>query len=641
MGLGTATAPALESNAPLWRRMWGAIRDSRLTKLNRLSFWFSIVMVVVTLQRTAGADWGNFRQLGGYQLFVVAWLIAVTYSVRTIGSREIIRYWLMGFFPVALVAYYISELFESLLGNTNLQFGVAVPILEETLKFAPIVLWTTAQRPKHLHGTLSDFLVLGFAIGAGFSFQEDALYVRVASSGFDDGFLGNLFPVFLSTDQFAITHAGWTALTGVGVGLISLYWRRPWARIVGLLLILAPIVDHAAVNWSGAGLSFMQSVTRDGRGAAWLLAFTVVGVVLHDFAGLGWSTKRDAFFPVPRVSGDLKAVSVGTAPQRLKELLTRQRYRRRRNAAFIDLFSVRSRGVSAGDRSRIMAELEHMRTEPVTAKPAFQPSSPSDETQPTPSAPAPLAASRSRQHAKPKTVVAFIAITAAVAVVLLWQSNGSDGDDIANVPATQASSTDSLPAVDDAPSNFPSSETSPTDPAQVVAEFGPVIAEPLLLRWESEDEGGPGPSSQLVVDGDRELWIIGDTLRYQEGGRSVLCTGLGSNRIDCLAQPRTGSLALVAWSDVNLGALELPNTAIESRNIEGRDATCVFVPFSEDTSTLSCADNETQLQLLVESRDVTIAGADSYFRQQLVEWSTPSESDFDIPSAARQALGAS
>ena len=239
------TAPGEEAAAPDWRESLRTTRQRGLTLINRVAFWFSIVVLAVTLWRMADADWMNFRRHLGYHLFVLGWLAILTYSVRTIGSREIARFWLMGFFPVALVAYLLTEFTESLLGTDNFQTGVVVPLVEESIKYLPLILLTTLLRPRHRHGTLSDFLVLGFMIGAGFSFLEDALYVRVAASGFDDGLLGSLFPTFLSTGQYTVTHAGWTALAGVGVGLISLHRHRAAAVAAGL----------GEIGWNGLFLS--------------------------------------------------------------------------------------------------------------------------------------------------------------------------------------------------------------------------------------------------------------------------------------------------------------------------------------------------------------------------------------------------
>lgn len=61
---------------------------------------------------------------------------------------------------------------------------------------------------------------------------------------------------------------------------------------------------------------------------------------------------------------------------------------------------------------------------------------------------------------------------------------------------------------------------------------------------------------------------------------------------------------------------------------------------TEDISTLSCTDDETHVQLLLENESVSIVGSRIYNRTELVEWSEPVEADFLIPPQAREALEA-
>jgi len=355
------SATSSASAAGVWakvRSFVGAFGDPRLSRVNRIAFWFSIAMLGFSILRLAKGNWGNFTRNAAYHAFVILWMLVAAYGLRTVGIREIVRFWLVGFFPVALIAYVMTEPVEALIGVGNLQTGVWVPLVEELVKIVPLVLWTTRAKPRHLHGSLTDFLILGFAVGAGFSFQEDALYERVVASGFTSGFFGKLFPMFLDSGQFVITHAGWAAIGAVGVGILSLYRRRPWIRVAGAALILVPIVDHMAVNWRGTGSGFMLALTGHGYAAAWILLLVVVGVIVHDTWMLRAAASRDTWFPSPTVRGDYRSVSDGSSVDaRVRRLLGRQRYRRRRNAAYADLHAVRSRQEPAGDRSEVVAGL--------------------------------------------------------------------------------------------------------------------------------------------------------------------------------------------------------------------------------------------------------------------------------------------
>lgn len=624
---GTAVTP---SSARGWRSFWDTTRDTGLTIVNRVAFGFSLVVLAVTLARMADADWTNFRRHVGYHVFVVGWLAILTYGVRSVGSRELARHWLIGFFPVAFVAYVLGELTESVLGTGNSQIGVAVPLVEEVVKFLPLVLWTTLLRPRHRHGTLSDFLLLGFVIGAGFSFHEDALYVRVAASGFDDGVLGTLLPISLDTgEQYAITHAGWTALAGVGVGIVSLHRHRTVARFSGAALIAAPIVDHAAVNWIGDNGDAFRSATVDGRLAAWLLLAVVVGVVIHDRGTLRWIAAGDREFPRPSVGGDLAAAARGSPTERLSGLLVRQRYRRRRNAVLIDLFSVRSRGVSAGDRRGVRAELEFARN-----RAGIEPAA---STAPRRRLTAPMPASvTDEERARRRRLVASglgAIVIALVAFLALRSSTNEDavGDDLtAPVPSTTPLTGTDVAIPDE-------SGTALDEIASTGGGLGPEISEPVRIRWVYSDESGNTDEIVLAIDGDREIWIRGPHLQYQDATGAVDCFDEGGDVLRCFAKPRGPSLATEGWTDP--AQLEdLPGATVESAEISGRDAVCVAVASGDGTATRSCYDDATGVEVLTESESVSIVGADLSWRVELVDWSAPAEADFDLPDEARAAL---
>ncbi len=339
------------------RRTWGRTRDRRYTRVQNWAFVLSLVLVVLAVGRIPGNDWGQRLGHGRYHLWVVGWFLVVAYRWRSVGFREIVRFWVTGFFPVAMLTYLLTEPLERLVGAGNIQTAVWVPIVEEVVKVAPLLLWATVMRPKHRQATLSDFWILGFALGAGFSFHEDALYNRLVASGFGDDLTGVLFPIFLRGSQFVITHAGWSALAAVGVGVFVVYRSRPWAWPVGAVLLAVATLDHSAVNWRGGGAEFMRAVMADGRLASALLVLSVLAVVAHDWYILRWATKRDNLFPDPTVRADMAALGSGPIEHRLGVLFARQRYRRFRNAAFCDLYRVRSRRGAAGDRSEIVRQL--------------------------------------------------------------------------------------------------------------------------------------------------------------------------------------------------------------------------------------------------------------------------------------------
>lgn len=335
-------------------------RDRRYGWVRNLALVLSLLLVVIALMRIPGNDWGLRFMQGWYHVFAVAWFCVLSYNYRTAGSREIVRLWITGFSPVALITYALTEPIELWIGTGNLQTAVWVPIVEELVKILPLVLWTTLVRPKQRHGSLSGFWVLGFAVGAGFSFHEDALYGRLVASGFQEGLTGVLFPIFLVGGQLVITHAGWTALAGVAVGVVSLYRSRMWAWILGGVLLAVPVLDHMAVNWRAGGGFWVRLIVANGHHGIVMLTATAVLVIVHDWLAMRWTNKRDRLFPSPGILGDITALRRGSVADRIGTLLNRRRYRRFRNAAFIDLYRARTTGASAGDRRKTIAQLRSL-----------------------------------------------------------------------------------------------------------------------------------------------------------------------------------------------------------------------------------------------------------------------------------------
>ncbi|MFD3519440.1 DUF6531 domain-containing protein [Streptomyces sp. NPDC058653] len=156
------------------------------------------------------------------------------------------------------------------------------PAAEELLKVAPLALAAWALRGRVQWG-LTDFVVLGGAVGAGFGLLESVLqfafapdvHVRpVESAGgwsvgtrlftvpFVSGspeFLGHWLPSAVGSLELGSTtatvpvdnHVVWSALGGLSIGLIVCGHRR-WVRLAGPAPLLAAIGLHTAVNYIAA-----------------------------------------------------------------------------------------------------------------------------------------------------------------------------------------------------------------------------------------------------------------------------------------------------------------------------------------------------------------------------------------------------
>lgn len=230
----------------------------------------------------------------------------------------------------------------------------------------------------------------------------------------------------------------------------------------------------------------------------------------------------------------------------------------------------------------------------------------------------------------------FVLVVSALGLVL-WLS-GDDDDTVE--PAQERQADEPRSQAEEEASADPAPTGDDDDAPPTFEGDGPELTEPVLLRWTNESERGPQPDSLLLVDGDRELRNDAGVLQYREGDRGVLCFGEGDTQT-CVAETYTEPLA----AGLALGSLdvpELPGVSSETRTFAGREAFCVNVPIPGDdvSYTFTCADLETGMTLLLESKSRLLTGGETFYRQELVEWSTPSESDFALPEAAQEVLDA-
>ena len=188
------------------------------------------------------------------------------------------------------------------------------PVIEEIVKLIPLVLVAVIIRRLRAQWGLTDFLLLGAAIGTGFAFLEAMLrFSGRATRALPDGEGGFILPLSLfpphihglphtvtswlpppveTLDFFGTSgadvnlHLVWTALAGLGIGIVVR--MRGWRRWLGLLPLIYASIDHAASNYAISGkaggaaevLLAGMEVFRNGLPVVVLLA--LVGTTVID-----------------------------------------------------------------------------------------------------------------------------------------------------------------------------------------------------------------------------------------------------------------------------------------------------------------------------------------------------------------------
>ena len=356
--------------------MWRTDR-SRLIGLAGLA---GVVVAVAVLLLDLGFFFepGVDDVLGGlaHHAFVLGLLLVLTSGSRTVSLSTLGIFWLIGVWSVYAVAYFLESNLASLFGaNIDSQFvGVWLgPFLEETSKLLPVAIFLLlAGRSGYRHPSLSDGLLLGFMVGAGVSFHEDADFGEILVSGNGWGAAepwSLIFPTISPLGKyFALNHALWGALSGltIGAAVMLRHWR--WAWPIALAGPLLSFTNHLMANhytFSEFGTSFLlrrasggdvpwfydtvRTLTAGGRLPMLVLIAGAVAVVVVELLILRWVGKRDRMFPPLSIGRVFGLIAHGTSKAGAAQLLAAERYVRLRRRVYF-----------AGWRSKLAGEAPYV-----------------------------------------------------------------------------------------------------------------------------------------------------------------------------------------------------------------------------------------------------------------------------------------
>jgi RsiW-degrading membrane proteinase PrsW (M82 family) len=305
---------------------WG-----RLTAANLYFFLFVAVygcLVLAFIQRT-----GPALLFPAYFLLAI---LVVTSLNRTISLGWVLMFFIYGTTAVPFVSLILTWPID-LVFDTDSIFGgaILVPVLEEILKVAPLVL-LLFRKQWRFRWTLGaiDLMVLGAAIGAGFTFFEDTL-LGFASTGFLRAGAGEYImrsheatphfgPIYLfpsmdvgTANTAFIGHAAATAFVGLAIGLARLLGLRlrkgGWVLPAAALLWVT--VDHAMFNYVAhvgrmSGLSKVYyTLNANGRLSSAVFYLLLAGALIYERWILQRNSQRTRHFRLDR--GNLKLLKGG------------------------------------------------------------------------------------------------------------------------------------------------------------------------------------------------------------------------------------------------------------------------------------------------------------------------------------------
>jgi hypothetical protein len=255
-----------------------------------------------------------------YNGFVLGWLLLLTAGSRTVSFATLGIYWLLGLWTVVGLEYVLDDQGASILGVEITDDFVPVwlsPFTSEVLKTLAVVLYfVLACRDGRRWPSISDGLLLGFVVGFGFKFHEDAHIGIVTGHGWDAVTpLSTFLPTIeLWNDQVYNDHAVRGALEGLSIGAAAMLWH--WRKAAWVVGLAGPVlvfwghvmwnyfVDHPAQAVGGEDAPFLfatlQDVLASGRLPLWVLLVGAVCAVVAESWILRWVGKRDRMFgPLP------------------------------------------------------------------------------------------------------------------------------------------------------------------------------------------------------------------------------------------------------------------------------------------------------------------------------------------------------
>jgi RsiW-degrading membrane proteinase PrsW (M82 family) len=364
--------------------MWRTNR-SRLIGLVGVGIALGAILLNLGFFFRPGVD----NVLGGlaHHAFVLGCMLILTSGSRTVSLVALGTFWLLGVWGVYIVAYVLESQLVSILGVDIRGEFVPIwlaPFVEETTKLAPVAIFLLlAGRRGYRHPSMSDGMLLGFMVGAGVSFQEDAHFGKLLVSG--DGWGAAtpwtaVFPTISPLDHyFALNHALWAALSGLSIGAAVMLRRWRWTWPIALVGPLLSFSNHVMANHFTTTSFGTRALLRRGHKVPWfydtlrdlteggrlpmlVLIAGAVAVVAVDWFILRWVTKQDRKFPPLPIARVFGLLGRSTSKAGAAQLLAAERYAGLRRSVYFAGWRTKRAGGSPGVTAVDVAELDSLAT---------------------------------------------------------------------------------------------------------------------------------------------------------------------------------------------------------------------------------------------------------------------------------------
>lgn len=394
----TATAP----RAPrIPGSTWWTPERARLVTIGGVA----IALIALALQLPMFLEIGPLDLLRGLlqQLWVMVLLLVATAATRTVSLGTLGIAFLVGALPAMALALLLEAPPALALGvgEGSLVLVLWVPPVEEVVKLLPVGLFLYfASRGGNRQPAITDGLLLGFAVGAGFAFYEDGLAGEILSG---DGWTevlpwSLLFPTLSDLGNFSILNHGlWTALTGLGLGVAFFFRPRRWAFAIAALALVAVTLQHMIFNYfAGDFLSMLEALGR-AESPPWIalpqlllanglvpilaVVFGTLAAVAFELRVLDWVSDRAPKFPSVSLRRQLALLAGATSLAGFNRLRAVTRYARELKAVYYAAWRTERLGAVPTD-SRTEVEWLAILADRADLIPGRQPAPPADASVP-------------------------------------------------------------------------------------------------------------------------------------------------------------------------------------------------------------------------------------------------------------------
>ena len=323
---------------------------------------------------------GPFESLVGLaqHAYVLVVLLLITASTRTVSIPSLGAFWLVCVFPVVLFAIALTWVPADMLGTgaNSLVPTVLVPIVDVVAYLLPVAAYYFfVARGDNLQPAASDGLLIGFAVGAGYAFHEDAFVGELANSGsgwFETQPWSLLAPTIspIGADGLGLNHGLWAALCGLSFGVAFLFRHRRSAWLIALVGPVLAVLNHGLFNtlasdpFLGAGRGTMPPlaalvdlVTVSGKLPLLTVFVGAILVVLLEWRMLGWVAVRVSRYPAVSLVMLGRLLAQARSATGVARFIAAARYARFRRLVYFAAWRVERTGVDASAAPQMRAHL--------------------------------------------------------------------------------------------------------------------------------------------------------------------------------------------------------------------------------------------------------------------------------------------